>query len=546
MTAREAIESLLQGGDPPQGEYDGWRSVIDHLRRISDLGARKRLCHQLKRSNPALAVLMDAPNEDTQAHALDESETLCPPLPEDAQIDYRLGDNACPWLEEYITYSREKSAKAFDGYHRAVGLGILSIVAARRIDTGLGDGDYPMLYICLVGESGHAKTHTLKYGPKVLREAGLSYLLMPDDATPEAFLSIMAGDKVPANYWQLDLDSQEVIKRRVAFAGQRGWHFDEFGQKLDAMGRENGPMADFVSLLRRLYDGQETHSKATQVRGLEEITTPYLAMLCACTFKDMQRNLKHTQNLFYNGFFARFCFPVATTPPPRKYKRNWRREAQCVPSSIIQSLANWHKRLGIPEVDILEPEPEPKESTKKVQTPTPLRATVYRRPPIVCDNTAIREVFENYQDALESLLPDVPDMLHSNYQRLAITALHISALFASMECPETPKIEMRHWAYAQATTEQWRAGVHQLYEKLSQVEPSRAKQEEDRVLNILRRLDGATPADMSRTTRLATQECRTLLDGLVLSGLAVKADRPGHARCKEWYVAAPQEERAAG
>lgn len=141
MTPKEAILLLLQGDAPPQGEYDGWRSVIDHLRRISDSGARERLYIQLKRGNPALAALMDAAGESTQPDTAEGSNLLCPALPEDARIDYALGNNACPWLDEYIKYSREKSAKAFDGYHRAVGIGILSIVAARRIDTGLGDGD---------------------------------------------------------------------------------------------------------------------------------------------------------------------------------------------------------------------------------------------------------------------------------------------------------------------------------------------------------------------------------------------------------------------
>ncbi len=62
-------------------------------------------------------------------------------------------------------------------------------------------------------------------------------------------------------------------------AAQRGWFYDEFGQQLVAMSHNQGSLADFRSLLRRLDDCKDTYVYATTTHGHEVLRYPYLALL---------------------------------------------------------------------------------------------------------------------------------------------------------------------------------------------------------------------------------------------------------------------------
>lgn len=534
---------------PPAGEYGGWAPTIMRLGTAlttEGLERAQALYQILLQSDKHLSRLMapaEAPGSasagDTTGDQAGQSGAPadCPPLPEEARIDPALGAGVCPWLDRYIAWSRQESGKAFDGFHKACGLALLSAIAGTRVYIPLSTGDYPMLYIGLVAPSGqYAKTFTIKKALKVLHAAGLGYLLLPDDCTPEKMVNLMADKTVPEDYFQLGDEKQVEVQRRLAFANQKLWHYDEFGQKLDAMGRESGPMADFSGMLRRMYDGQDSYSRATIGRGLEEVNNPYLSMLAGWTPNDMKRNPKTGAALWLNGFWGRWAPVYPTTPPVRKYKRAWRKEVFSVPAELTTPLVQWHLRLGIPDVTIERVEDE------KSKKPTgQIRAEIARPDPHVCDTEAIQEAFECYQEALEDLVPNVPELLASNYERFATMALHIAALLASLD--NGGKIEMRHWAYAQQAAEEWRASLHMLYEHVNQAEPSRAKQEEERILYWVRKLGGVTPAEINRRVKIGTGEARSLLQALEANKVLVKAEK---GRCKEWYVEAAQEEKATG
>src|SRR5205085_1452125 len=53
-----------------------------------------------------------------------------------------------------------------------------------------------------------------------------------------------------------------------------------------------------------------------------------------------------------------------------------------------------------------------------------------------------------------------------NYGRMANKALRLAALFASLENKNL--IEMKHWAKAQAITEDWRDCLHELYSQVNE------------------------------------------------------------------------------
>ena len=80
--------------------------------------------------------------------------------------------------------------------------------------------------------------------------AGLRRLLAADDSTPQKFISDLTG-RVPDDIDELQGERRDRALMRLAFPGQRGWFYEEFGQKLEAMNRDGGFMADFRGILRR-------------------------------------------------------------------------------------------------------------------------------------------------------------------------------------------------------------------------------------------------------------------------------------------------------
>jgi hypothetical protein len=143
-------------------------------------------------------------------------------LPDEAQLPEHLGATASRWLDEYVAFSRTWSPLGYEGFHEAVGLWILSTVAARRVMTPLGSKRYCPLYIALVAKTGlYAKSTTASIGYDVLRAAQLDWLLASDDMTPQKFISDLVG-RVPSNYAQLAPHEEKLVRQRLALPAQRG------------------------------------------------------------------------------------------------------------------------------------------------------------------------------------------------------------------------------------------------------------------------------------------------------------------------------------
>ena len=90
--------------------------------------------------------------------------SLLPPLPDNVHLTEDIGINACPWLDDYISFSRKWSPISYDGNHEAVGLFLLSTVAARRVAYSFGKAGYTNLYVAMVGRTSiHAKNSLLSH-----------------------------------------------------------------------------------------------------------------------------------------------------------------------------------------------------------------------------------------------------------------------------------------------------------------------------------------------------------------------------------------------
>ena len=418
--------------------------------------------------------------------------TGCPPLPAWAQCQAPTA-HASAWLDAYVAHSRRWSPRGMASAHQAVGLWILSTVAARRIVCQDGSKEViPALSMAMVAPSTiYAKSTTVHIGRDLLARAGLKCLLAADRTTPQALLRSMAG-AVPPRYGKDSADKQEHTRARLAFAGQRGTYMEEWGGMLSQMNRTESAMAAFHSLLRMLDDGEKTFENDTIARGYEDLNYPYLAVLASATPHDLAPFVGEGSKWWHDGFWARFAFltPAADEQPSMAHPP---RGGYVVPGTLIIPLADWHRRLGIPTVQMVEdldPRGKPTGGWGAEVSALPQQHLHI--------DPEVSERYEAYNDGLGALLirGDVPNDFNASYGRFHAKALRIALLLASFAGEAS--LTLHHWSAAQQITEQWRRNLHQLYTSLGESQTlSREEETEGKVLRYLCKAGQATAREIA-------------------------------------------------
>jgi len=440
----------------------------------------------------------------------------CPPLPASAQLDPAVAAGAAPWLDDYIAFSCYRSPESWPGYHVNCGLGLLSTIAARRVAYHFGKERYTSLMLANIGRSSvWAKTTAAHVALDVLEAAGLSFLKVADNTTPQALVARMATSRVTENWADATPEQQDWAKLRLGFAGQQGWFPDEFGGHIAGMMKSDGPMGDFVSLLRVLDDGLQTFDADTISRGNAKIRRPYLALLVSFTPSDVVRWAGRGGSLWGNGFWARFAFSVPSVGArvtPARFP-----EGAChPPADLVQPLRQWHERLGSPDVQITERLGEEGAPLKKRAFDT----TIIPPNPMLCRiGYGVLDAVYAYRDALRTLTEDFPTTdFDGNYARFHEKALRVAALLASYE--NGGAIELRHWARAQMIAEDWRASLHNLYAAVNSGDVSPEARAEERVLTTVGKLGQATPAEIRKyLPALAAGDIVGILADLTRAGI---------------------------
>lgn len=429
------------------------------------------------------------------------------PLPNNAVLSPSIGEDACPWLEEYIDFSRLWSPRSYDGYHVGCGLFVLSTIAARRIVCHFGKPRFPNLFIALTGRTSiNAKSSAASIAKETLSEVGLGHLLLPDSCTPQSMIALMSS--IPADFNELTVAEKQEWYAKIPFLGQKGWFHEEFGGLLSAMMRRDGIMADFKSILRRLDDGDEKIDYSTIARGYQRIANPYLSLLGLLPPSELQPYARRGASIWNDGFLARIMFFVA----PTDYLRNGRfpREKRVMPSSLLDPLKEWHARLGTPKWAI---------------TQTGLSHEPFEPKEIRMSEEVFCALYE-YDDAIREIMAKSSYLdLDGNYSRFAEKALRISMLFASLD--NSGEVAMRHWGRAQQIVEELRKDTHVLYSQVSEFNPSdnmRApkKTNEEKVLNVIDRHFRPTKREIEQYSDLRSVEATAALESLINSGLVVE------------------------
>lgn len=528
-TARAAIRRVLDG-DAPNGttpaDCGPWADVVAGVfagYAASGTPGARAAWAAIARANPGAARLVagDIPRpQPAPAAAID----AMPELPAAARLPEGMGDSASVFLNEYIAHSRYWSPRSFDDFHEAIGVWLLSTIAARRVVTHLGKRQYTPLFIALAGRSSvHAKTTAAEIGVDVLRDAGLDWLLADDNATPQKFIKDRT-QRLPDGYDGMQPDQAVRARLRLAFAGQCGWWYDEFGMLLHSMARSGSAMGDFSGLLRRFDDCAPSYTSGTISRATDTIVLPYLALLASLTPADLRPLMKRGSSGWSDGFWPRWAF---VTPPAGEFKTDrFPAGERHTPSQLTTMLRDWHTRLGSPDVAIHD---------KDTITVGPLPVQVVT----VTDD--VTDAFYTYGDAVSTLVMNSRlEELDSWHSRLSGKALRIAMLLASLE--NRGIVEMPHWARAQAIAERWRASLHRLYTQVNvQLEVSAEADAEDQILDVITRLGSPTVRDIkTRIASMSAGEIKDRVEKLVRAGIV---DAVPSARSLRYCL--PTEETAS-
>lgn len=389
---------------------------------------------------------------------------------------------------------------------------MLSTIAARRIKIDMGGEKFTNLYIALASRTSvFAKSTTAKIGKDVLKAAGMSFFLAPDEATPQAFVHMLSY-ALPENWNELEPQEKEEELVRLAFAAQRGWFYEEFGQKISMMMRENSYMSEFRSIFRRFDDDEEKYEyKAMNRQDL--VYFPYLALLANTTPADLEPYAKHKGPLWRDGFWARFAF---LTPPlnAERSKARFPVGKRVVPESLVKPLVQWHRRLGFTIPTVTETE------TKTGKT----RSKLHYTPPNVhiCNlPNQIIDAYYEYGDSLTDIAIQCPefDDIGGNYSRLPEKAIRVAVLLSSLE--NNGSIELKHWERAKQIAEVWRRNLHNLYDQvIGKAEESKLEQVEQKILGLIAEKGPITKREAYQNIRgLDSNQASILIDTMVKAGL---------------------------
>lgn len=430
-----------------------------------------------------------------------------PVLPASAALDPALAAGVAPWLDSYIAYSRVWAPDAYENYHEAAALWLLSTIAARRVGAEMGGRRYTSLYIALVGRTSvFTKTTCAKTAIKTLARCGLSFLLTPDEMTPQAFVAELSNTTLPTGFESLDPKAQQWHRDSLSFIGQRGWYYDELGQKIDGMMRDGGHMSDYRGILRSLDSSDDQYIYVTRGHGREVIQRPYLALLGSVTPADLRRYAGRGAKLWNDGFWARFAFVV----PPADARRvggRWPNAVQEIPQTLITPLHQWHKRLGVPAA----PEMNWDNDALRAGPVTPVEPTI-----LLLTEVAYEAYYAYREGLLQMIAASENQDLDGNYARLPEKALRVATLLASLDGYK--EVGIAHWTKAQQVTERWRVDLHNLYSQLSgEVEQNRERTIEDAILERLT-TGPQSSRDLQRATHVSATEMAPILRALVADG----------------------------
>ena len=448
-------------------------SIIQRLERTAkNTGKLPPVKTQIDRArkNPAFEAIYQGTDkkhekkEDRTNPEVKSNEPIVPPLPKDVALPPEASAGACKWHDRYVEFSKLRSPRSFQGFHEANGWALLSTVAKRRIALDdLGAPKFTPLFIAVVARSSIAsKTEAARVFIAVLDRADLKWMLGPDEMTPQAMIDHMKE----VNFVKVEEmpEDDTELKRKLAFAGQLGWFYEEFGEHIESICAKNSIMAPFKGIIRRMDDCHDEYRRETMSHKEQVVSDPYLSLLACMTPLDLKPYAGIDSPFWTNGFFARFAFNVPDTEEENNARFPKGNLYDAVPNELINPLKDWHKQLGqrtIEFEDVYEPNKKGEDELKGY------RVIHGELPRATCElSDEAMDAFYRYGDTLKAIIKrEKLEHFEGNYIRFPMMAMRIAMLCASLE--NDGKIEKNHWAKGQEFSEQARQGLHYLWIELN-------------------------------------------------------------------------------
>jgi len=227
-----------------------------------------------------------------------------PVLPNYVEFDPNLGLRTGIWIDQYIEYANAISPMTPKLFHESAALWLLSVAVARRVVLKMDFADvYPNLYILWVAPSTlYKKSTSLEIATGIALDV-FPFLLAPNDTTPEAMISDMAG-REPSLIDTMTEEEKILWEKERPFCAQRGWVQDEFSGLMATMNRDYN--AGLLEAYLRFYDCKKSYTRSTKSQGRITIKNSYLSLLCASTPSALSFYFGN-EKLWTNGFWPRFA-----------------------------------------------------------------------------------------------------------------------------------------------------------------------------------------------------------------------------------------------
>lgn len=478
----------------------------------------------LAKDAPPPAAAVSAPAQPAPAASSSNQLTLKrglrPPLPPAAALtdaELALAATGRGFLDSYMAFALAAAPAAPAIFHEALGLWLLSAISTRRVALEAQHAPlFPNLYILIVARTTlYRKSTAMNQAERVLREAGLDYLLLPTEFSTEALFDTLAGLR-HTNESELPRDVRIRESKGRFFAAQRSFLVDEASSIFALAKRDYG--SGLHEMLLKGYDAPAYWSKSLKTRGLVVVRRPCMAFMGATTPIMMSRYFGNEEA--ESGLAPRFVFITPDGPPIPPV---WT-DAIAVPFELSARLRRLHQLLPfyqssrLSEDDLLDLDPPD-------EVPPVL--------PAIFEPHA-RERMERYVRVVGfDLAQHETDQAGAVYGRLVVTAKKVATLLAFGELTEKTDrlvISEANVLAAIVIVERWRESYHRLSGDVARASSSKLDEKVLRYLADAGR-EGRTARDISRDCGM--KDRRQLEDVLTLlaeDGKVEKYSRPAQGR----------------
>ena len=509
QNARAALRSVLDG-NPPNGispaDCGAWADVVQGVYTGYTAGGTpqaRAVWGTIAKANPGAARLLAEDDKPTRPYV---PRSSFPELPAEARACYEHAAPAGVWLDEYVRYALAAAPMGPRSFHELAGLFAVSLAVARRIVLPTSIGNiFPNIFALWIGEPAiYSKTSALRALTRLIGDAGLKHLLLPERMTPEA-LMLQYSLSIPPTLEQWQPEAREQWIQEKAYSAQRGWLLDESSRLFASLKVDYN--AGLLGLLLQLYDCPDEKSEETTGRGRIIVNNTYMSFFGVATPNGMAEHFTN-RTLWENGLWSRFALIMPDSVPPWQFLG----EHVPIPARVLEHYRNIFDLFPSRSATLVEAEDAKRRYVHVSGSIEPIGVVLDRR---------VRDAWEVYTKATRYdmlLSGNIDRALFGSYGRFGTQAIKVAMLLATMDADDLPvRIELRHWIRAQQIVETWRAGLHRIWSDGVKTEEAR---DTDRILAKLAEAgrSGMLARDLYRHLAIKSADCNVMLEELEKAG----------------------------